>query len=601
MTANPALAHIWGYSSVEELTANVSDVRSLYVDPARRDELLHLLELRRMVTNFEAQYRSRNRVGWISMNARAVRDPEGRFVGLEGTLIDITDRKQAEEALRQSEERYRQFFEENLAGAFISTAGGRLVACNPAFVRIFGFQSVAQALNGDLRSIYPSRKAREDMLQLLRKEKKLQNHEMEHRRLDGKPVYVIANVIGTFNEQGELVEIKGYVFDNTERRQLEAQLFQSQKMEAVGRLAGGVAHDFNNVLTGIMGYTQLLLQEVGPDAAMHRELAQINELAKRAADLTRQLLAFSRKQTLEPVVLNINLLVENTSRMLKTLIGEDVSLKFIPATDAGNVRADPGQLEQVLMNLALNARDAMPRGGTLIIETAKTNLVRDDLLADEEIKPGPYVMVAVTDTGVGMDAATRERIFEPFFTTKETGKGTGLGLSTVHGIVKQHNGHIFVYSEPEKGATFKVYLPRVDIEAQQLAVKARREPMLRGSETILLVEDEKAVRSLLQTALQTQGYIVLSASRPDQAEELVAQHLEDIALLLTDFIMPGRTGKELYQRLASRHPTLKVLYMSGYMDRDMTQDGRLEAGTPFLQKPFALTTLTQKVRDVLDR
>lgn len=387
--------------------------------------------------------------------------------------------------------------------------------------------------------------------------------------------------------------------DITDRKKLEEQLRQSQKMEAVGQLAGGVAHDFNNLLTGIRGYADLALSPLDKGSPEAQDIAQIGELVDRAAGLTRQLLAFSRRQTLQPAVLNINTLVENTSKMLKRLIGEDIALEPFLAADLGNVRADPGQIEQVLMNLVINARDAMPLGGNLTIETSNAILDQEYANKHKGTEPGAYVMLAVTDTGCGMDEATQERIFEPFFTTKELGKGTGLGLSTVYGIVKQHEGSIWVYSEPGNGTSFKIYLPRVDAAIQEIAAKGEKAESA-GSETIMVVEDEEVLREIARRTLENRGYKILLATRSEEAEELFAQHREEIDLLLIDVILPGTTGPELCDRLVKKRPSLKVLFMSGYTDRALACQKSLGEGASFLQKPFSTADLVKRVREVLD-
>ena len=383
------------------------------------------------------------------------------------------------------------------------------------------------------------------------------------------------------------------------RRRLEEQLQQSQKMEAIGRLAGGVAHDFNNLLTVITGYSQLLLDSLDPGNPMHSHVGQIKKAGDRATSLTRQLLAFSRKQVLAPQVLDLNQVVTNMNKMLTRLIGEDVELVTICFPRLWRVKADPGQIEQVMMNLVVNARDAMPRGGKLTIETANANLGKNYPDQHSVIAPGSYVMLAVSDTGSGMNQETQSRIFEPFFTTKEQGKGTGLGLSTVYGIVKQSGGHIWVYSEPEKGATFKVYLPRTEAGAEELK---KAESVVRtqtGSETIMLVEDNESVRTFVRGVLEARGYRLLEAGGSEDALKAIEGHAEPIHLLLTDVVMPRMSGTELAARIAPLHPETKVLYMSGYTDNAIVHHGVLDEGTHFLQKPFVPEVLTQKIREVL--
>jgi len=383
-----------------------------------------------------------------------------------------------------------------------------------------------------------------------------------------------------------------------ERRQLEDQLRQSQKMEAVGRLAGGVAHDFNNLLTGITGYTELALSQVD-DENVCNDLRSIREFSDRAAQLTQQLLAFSRRQPLEPVNLDLNKLIHNTTGMLARLIGEDIELEFSPGADPAVVEADAGQIEQVLMNLAVNSRDAMPNGGRLLIETQ--DIALDQVYADRHagVSPGCYVMVAVTDTGQGMDKSSQERIFEPFFTTKERGKGTGLGLSTVYGIVKQHGGNIWVYSEPDYGTTFKIYLPSLEQMAEEMEIGRQPTVDLQGNETILLVEDEVAVGSAIIRALESYGYRVLSAARPELAMQVFSENRDEIDLLLADVILPGGDGRQLYEGMLETVDGLRVLFMSGYTDKALMHNVVLEPGVPFIQKPFTPAQLARKVRAVL--
>jgi two-component system cell cycle sensor histidine kinase/response regulator CckA len=382
-------------------------------------------------------------------------------------------------------------------------------------------------------------------------------------------------------------------------RKTEEQFRQTQKMEAVGRLAGGIAHDFNNVLTVILSYSALILSEIKPDDAMRDSIEEIRKAGKRAAELTRQLLMFSRQQVLEPEVLDLNTLLTGMAKMLHRLVGEDVDLVSVADGPLGRIRADPGSIEQLVMNLVVNARDAMPTGGKLTIETA--NVVLDEAYAAEHlgVRPGRYVLISVSDTGTGMDKTTQARIFEPFFTTKEEGKGTGLGLSTVFGIVQQSGGSIWVDSELGKGATFKVYLPLVDAP-----VEVRRSPLaptlLRGGETILLVEDEEQVRDVTRGILKRQGYCVIEARNGSEALLACEKHSGGIDLLLTDVVMPKMSGPELARRLATVRPAMKILCMSGYMDDAVLRHGAMAAGIAFMQKPFTPDMLTTRIRDVLD-
>jgi signal transduction histidine kinase len=387
-------------------------------------------------------------------------------------------------------------------------------------------------------------------------------------------------------------------------RSLEGQLLLSQKMEAIGRLAGGIAHDFNNILTAIGGYSDLLLADLPPDDARRGDVEEIHRATARAAALTQQLLAFSRRQVLQPKIVDLNALVSDIEKMLRRLIGEDILFAIVLHPRLGNVRADPGQIEQVIVNLAVNARDAMPNGGRLTIETRNVELDESYAIDHPTVIPGRYVLLAVSDTGIGMDDETKARIFEPFFTTKERGKGAGLGLATVYGIVQQTGGHIWPYSEAGKGTTMRVYLPRVDQPADPIARPGDAAPgALRGSETILLVEDEAPVRSVTRQLLERNGYTVREAADGPAALALLDGEAgpEQVDLLLTDVIMPGMSGRELADQLLVRHPQLRVLFMSGYTGDAVVRHGMLQPGLAYLEKPFRPPTLLRKVREVLDR
>ena len=383
-------------------------------------------------------------------------------------------------------------------------------------------------------------------------------------------------------------------------KQRDEQLRQAQKMEAIGNLAGGIAHDFNNLLTVITGYSELVLKKIPETDPQRRKLEEIKKAGDRAAALTQQLLAFSRRQILQPKVVDVNAIISGMASMLQRLVGEDVHVNIALSPDLGSIRADPGQLEQVIMNLVVNARDAMPHGGKVTIETVNVDRVPVFSNKPDAGTKRPYIMLAVSDTGSGMDEATRARIFEPYFTTKAAGKGTGLGLSTVYGIVKQSDGEILVYSEPGQGATFKVYLPRVDRVATELGAGPLVESLPAGTETILLVEDEPGVRAFAGEALRMQGYTILEAKHGIEAQLLSAQHPASIHLLLTDVVMPQMNGREVAERLLPQRPGLKVLYMSGYAEQAVINRGIMESGFAFLQKPFTQQALVCKVREVLD-
>jgi nitrogen-specific signal transduction histidine kinase/ActR/RegA family two-component response regulator len=388
--------------------------------------------------------------------------------------------------------------------------------------------------------------------------------------------------------------------DISERKSLEAQFRQAQKMEAIGQLAGGIAHDFNNILTTILGYSNLVTDSLNLDDPRRADMHEVVKAGQHASELTTQLLAFSRKQLLKPSNVDLNALVTDMQRMLSRLIGEHVELTPILASGLGGVRADKGQLEQVLMNMVVNARDAMPAGGRLTIETANVEL-DGSFMEDVAILPGEYVMLAVSDDGIGMSEATRQHIFEPFFTTKDQGKGTGLGLATVYGIVKQSGGHIWVYSEPGKGATFKLYLPRAGQAAVREVIPIHFHRAMRGTETLLLVEDDAAVRALTRTILERLGYEVFDAPDPRTAEAVFAERMGRFSLLVTDVIMPGKSGPQLYESLVSRNSHLKVMYVSGYTDAGIVRQGEFEPHLEFLQKPFTADALGRRVRAILDQ
>src|SRR5216117_17145 len=513
---------------------------------------------------------------------------------------DLTDAKRAEQALRRSEASYRGLVEHAAYGIYRATADGKFLMVNPALFTMLGYPSAEDVLQLDIsRDAYVDPAAR---VRILERCEQFGSaiEEVAWRRRNGSTITVRLNGRPVRGPDGALECFEFIVDDVTEQRALEERLRQTQKMEAVGRLAGGIAHDFNNLLTAILGSVDFLRRALGPEHPEHAETEEIQKAAVRAADLTRQLLAFSRQQVLAPKVLELDALVTNLEKMLGRLIGEDVELRFAAHAPRAAVRVDPGQLEQVIVNLVVNARDAMPRGGKLTIETATVDLDAAYAWEHGTVEAGRYVMLAVTDTGVGIDRAARARLFEPFFTTKEFGKGTGLGLATVYGIVKQSGGYIWVYSEPGQGATFKVYLPRVEPGGEPVAARPSPARALGGTETILLAEDEAAVRNLARRVLEKHGYKLLLAATGRDGVQLATQHAGPIDLLVTDVVMPEMGGRELAQRLAALQPGLKVLYLSGYTDDMIVRHGVLEAGVAFLQKPFTPDTLLRKIREVLD-
>jgi PAS domain S-box-containing protein len=504
--------------------------------------------------------------------------------------------RSAQQGMRRSERNFRSLVTNAPYGICRCESDGTLLDVNPAMVRILGYASGSELEGRNLANLYADSQHWFTLADHFRSLQQFQGVVAEWVRKDGSSVDVrlCGRAIPSENSN---IFFELFIEDVTERRALEQQFRQAQKMEAVGRLAGGIAHDFNNLLTVISGYCEFLLERITAERALRAPVQEIAHAAERATSLTRQLLAFSRKQMLAPKVLDLNAIVTENLKMLTRMIGEDIHLVMVPGAEIGAVRADPGQIDQVIMNLAVNARDAMLHGGKLIIETANVSLDEEHARLQPPMTPGEYVMLAISDTGVGMDEQTQSRIFEPFFTTKGA-KGTGLGLSTVYGIVEQSGGHIVVHSEPGKGTSFKVYLPRVSGLAQANAAKAvTGSESEQGQETILLVEDEANVRHLTCEYLEKQGYTVLEAGNGATAMEIVKAYVRPIHLLLSDVIMPEMNGRELANRISALRPEIKVLYMSGY-----TEDvvgAKLDEEITLLQKPFSLTALKQKVREVL--
>jgi hypothetical protein len=527
--------------------------------------------------------------------SKLVQEGETIFTAI---VRDVTKRQRAEQARAQ----LAAILEATTDFVGTADTDGRLLYLNQAGRRMVGIGPAEDISGLTIPDCYPERERPRLLSEVIPTvlREGVWSGETVFQARDGREIPVLLLGLAHRATADSPLLLSAIARDLTAYKKLEQQFRQAQKMEAIGRLAGGIAHDFNNVLTAITGYTELLLEEAEAKDPRRGDLEEIRTAARRAGDLTRQLLAFSRQQVLEPRVLDLNDVVAGMDKMLRRILGEDVELAPAPAADLGRVKADPSQLEQVILNLAVNARDAMPGGGKLTIETANVEL--DDAYAREHVAvvPGRYVMLAVSDTGTGMDAETKTRIFEPFFTTKGPGKGTGLGLATVYGIVKQSGGNVWVYSEPGQGATFKVYLPMVDEPVEGPAIVAAPTRPLEGTETILVVEDNASVRRLVRTVLQGHGYTVLEAAEPADALALVGRQGGPIALLVTDVVMPGMSGRELARQLEAARPGLLVLYISGYTDDAIVNHGVLEAGVAFLQKPFTPMSLLAKVRAVLD-
>jgi PAS domain S-box-containing protein len=511
------------------------------------------------------------------------------------------ERKRSEEALLRSESRYRSLVQSAVVGIFRATQDWRFLEVNPALAATLGYGSVGEFLSVGLQcDVFADERAKVAIQGAFLRRGRFEGIEALWRRRDDAWITVRLSGRGVWDEREGTEIYEVIAEDVTERKALEEQLRQAQKMEAVGTLAGGVAHDFNNLLTVISGYSRLLAERHAHDAQSSHSIEQIAHASERAASLTRQLLAFSRRQLLQPRLVNLNTLVGSVERMLHPLLGERIQIVVDAGRPLGTVRADPGQLEHVLMNLAVNARDAMPRGGRLTLRTADVELGPDFSRKHPGAAPGSYVMLAVSDTGTGMDSHALAHLFEPFFTTKEPGKGTGLGLSMVYGIVKQSGGYITVESSPGQGSTFCIYLPRVEgVEEHSRAHKRRSPPRQTGSGTVLLVEDEEAVRSLVQAILSADGYQVLAAATPAQAIALCRAHPGNIDVLLTDVVMPEASGPELAKSLLSLRPELKVVYMSGYAGEHLDQEGLGSEGALLLQKPFTTAALEEKIRQAL--
>ncbi|MFZ0860388.1 MAG: PAS domain S-box protein [Candidatus Sulfotelmatobacter sp.] len=514
-------------------------------------------------------------------------------------LASAVEIKKNEQALRRSEARYRSLVQSSVYGIYRSSLEGRFLDVNPALITMLGYVSPEEVLLLDpTKDVFAHTEEHTRLIEEFRRTGRLDGIEVKWKRNDGKAITVriSGRAVSSADEPADVLE--AIAEDVTDRRVLEDQFRQAQKMEAVGRLAGGVAHDFNNLLMVISGYAEVVLAALEPDHALREKALAIQQASDRATTLTRQLLAFSRKQLLELKVVDVNAIVADMERLLRPLIGENVEFITSLTPEAAHTRADAGQLEQVLMNLVVNAKDAMPSGGTLTIQTENMVVDESHRRGPTFIRPGHYVMLSVSDTGMGMDKETQSRIFEPFFTTKEKGKGTGLGLSTVYGIVKQSGGYVMVQSEEGRGTTFQIYLPRIEGVAEKHTAPVPH-AAVGGTETVLLVEDEESVRQLVRETLAAKGYRVMEAENGESGMAAAAQHDGKIDLVITDVVMPGMGGRELVKQLAQTRPETKVLYLSGYTEDAIVSEGTIESGAAFLQKPFTLQNLSRKVRELL--
>jgi two-component system cell cycle sensor histidine kinase/response regulator CckA len=590
LDCNDACARIFGYASREELIA--SSITNRCVHPEDQEVFITRLKREKSLTNYEHYVQRKDKSpAWLLGSAHLVDGKDGAPAVNEETLIDITTRKKAEEIFRTA-------FNANPEPITIATISeGRYIDVNESFLRVTGYsrEEVIGRTSLELK-FWERPEDRSRLIEILWEHGFVRDLEITYLTKSGEQRVAL--------DSAELVEVAGQecliaiLRDVTEQKSLEKQLRQTQKMEAIGQLSGGIAHDFNNLLGVIIGYSEILEERLPQGDPLHKECGQIKKAGQSAASLTRQLLAFSRQQVLEPRLLDLNAIVLNVEKMLQRLIGEHIDLRTTLDPALGSIKADQSQIEQVIMNLAVNARDAMPQGGKLMIETANVELDEDYARLHPPQLPGAYVLLAVADTGMGMDMETQSHIFEPFFTTKEVGKGTGLGLSTVYGVVRQSGGHIWVYSEPGQGTTFKIYLPQAGRAARAGKPATGLTEPSRGAQTILLVEDEDALRELTRNILENSGYTILEAERPDKAIEIALRHSGPIHLLLTDMVMPGMNGRALAMKLTPIRPEMKVVYMSGYTG--FTNPELSDSQITLLPKPYTRDALLRKLQEALE-
>jgi two-component system, cell cycle sensor histidine kinase and response regulator CckA len=605
--ANPAMVSMLGYPDRESLLA--TPAATLYTDPA--DRLRWTAEMTRadIVRDFKVRLRRGDGAEiWALDTTYAKREADGRVVLYEGVMEDITDRVEAERRLQASERRLIQILEAVPLGILVSDMDGNVVFANAGAQNILGSGVVPGLTVTELAKTHRSYLAGTDQLypderMPLRRAMSGEATAVDDIEIRHGERVISLNARGApiLDGEGQVVAAVVVFIDTTDRRALEGQLRQTSKMEAVGQLAGGVAHDFNNLLTVIMSYGAMLLEQMDPADPNREDIQEIAAAADRAAALTGQLLAFSRKQVMQPRVMDINAVVSEVESMLRRLIGEDIELRISLDPDVARINADPGQLQQVLMNLVVNARDAMPTGGRLIITTSNSELSSEFAAGALHAADGDYVMLAVSDTGIGMTSEVKRRVFDPFFTTKEQGRGTGLGLSTVYGIVKQSGGEICVYSEVGEGATFKVYFPRFSRSTEEQLHEVIPRDLPRGSETLLLVEDDSGLRRLTMRVLKNCGYEVLVAAGGAEALAIAADSRIHIHAVISDVVMPGMNGRKLVEKLIESRPGMASLLMSGYTDDEVLRRGVLQGDTAFLQKPFNPDQLARKMREVLDR
>ncbi|MFH2066103.1 MAG: PAS domain S-box protein [Pseudomonadota bacterium] len=596
LDVNPAIIRMLGYPDREALLE--VNAANLYLNSEDRERWRTVAERDGIVHDSEVQLRRRDgTIIWGRLTSRVIRDRKGQVLYYEGTLEDITARKQAEVSIRK----LSQAIEQSPVSIVITDAEGKIEFVNAKFTQITGY-AYDEVMGQNPRILKSGETLPEEYKSLWKSIRSggVWQGEFHNRKKNGELFLEHATISPVRNADGVITHYVAVKEDITERKKLEEQLRQTQKMEAVGQLAGGVAHDFNNMLGVMIGHAELALAKADVDDSLRKHLQAILAAGLRSSGITRQLLAFARKQTIAPRILDLNATVEEMLKLLRRLIGEDIDLAWLPGPNLWPVKMDPSQIDQVLANLCVNARDAIAGVGKVTIETEKVSFDNAYCAQHEGFSPGEYVMLAVSDNGSGMDKRTRDKIFEPFFTTKGLGKGTGLGLATVYGIVKQNDGFINVYSEPEHGSTFKIYLPRHAIGTEHIREKNPMAPLPRGHETILLVEDESALLEMVKLMLEKAGYTVLASLTPTEAMRIAGENSDNIDLLLTDLIMPEMTGRDLMENLTSLCPELKCLFMSGYTGNVITHQGVLEEGVNYIQKPFSGQELATKVREALE-
>lgn len=599
--ANPAGLKASGYSLDELLSLTYLDL----IEPRyrKRASMTYMRQFLTLTPSTTLDFPFRTKSGtihWFS-HVATLMFTDGKPAGFRIIARDITEKKLAEEKLQRAERRYREFFENDLTGDYISTPDGRLLDCNPAFLNIFGLKSKEEAFQMNMSALYSSPQERQKFVEQVRKEQALVYKESTARKLDGSPVYIIENALGIFDENEQLKEIRGYIFDDTRRKRLEQQLFQTHKMESIGTLAGGIAHDFNNILAIILGHTSIMWRAKILDERLNASLEAITKATQRGTALVKQILTFARKS--DPVVesVRINDVIKEIVSFAAETFPKTINFHLDIDRQLKTINGDYTQIHQVILNLVVNARDAMPNGGTITIATnivAKSELptTLSDEMGDE------YIRVSVQDTGTGMDETTKSRIFEPFFTTKEKGKGTGLGLAVVYGVVKSHKGHLTVDSTVGVGTTFHLYfpVPRMvrDFDGE---TPTTLETVPGGSETILIVEDEEMLRELLKQILESNGYTVFSTGDVDEALSLYTERHHQIALVISDVGLPKRSGFELLLQLKQVNPSIRLIFTSGFLEPQLRSKMLNEGVQHFIEKPYDIKKVTQTVRAALDQ